>query len=145
MFVEIASFDTGAKIFAGVAEKNKLIQKYLDTMNDVDIDLLILPASLVPAPKKVGIYTILMHRGYEQLLKASFTQAVKHFQEYRFFQEVPTAGCTWLAWNLFDFPAGILPITNVTEEDNKNLNTIFPTNDLVRIIYTIRRYELSDI
>ena len=68
MFVEIASFDTGAKIFAGVAEKNKLIQKYLDTMNDVDIDLLILPASLVPAPKKVGIYTILMHRGYEQLV-----------------------------------------------------------------------------
>ena len=64
MFVEIASFDTGAKIFAGVAEKNKLIQKYLDTMNDVDIDLLILPASLVPAPKKVGIYTIHMHRGY---------------------------------------------------------------------------------
>ena len=55
MFVEIASFDTGAKIFAGVAEKNKLIQKYLDTMNDADIDLLILPASLVPAPKKVSI------------------------------------------------------------------------------------------
>ena len=54
VFVEIASFDTGAKIFAGVAEKNKLIQKYLDTMNDADIDLLILPASLVPAPKKVN-------------------------------------------------------------------------------------------
>ena len=54
MFVKIASFDTGAKIFAGVAEKNKLIQKYLDTMNDADIDLLILPASLVPAPKKVS-------------------------------------------------------------------------------------------
>ena len=65
MFVEIASFDTGAKIFAGVAEKNKLIQKYLDTMNDADIDLLILPASLVPAPKKVSKETIYMHTGHE--------------------------------------------------------------------------------
>ena len=63
VFVAIASFDTGAKIFAGVAEKNKLIQKYLDTMNDTDIDLLILPASLVPAPKKVTIETIHMHIG----------------------------------------------------------------------------------
>ena len=66
MFVEIASFDTGAKIFAGVAEKNKLIQKYLDTMNDADIDLLILPASLVPAPKKVSIETIHRHTGYKR-------------------------------------------------------------------------------
>ena len=69
---------------------------------------------------------------------------MKHFQEYRFFQEVPTAGCTWLAWNLFDFPAGILPITNVTEEDDINLNTIFPTNDMVCIMYTRIIYKLSD-
>ena len=79
--------------------------------------------------------------GWIGTIKISFTQVVKHFQEYRFFQEVPTAGCTWLAWNLFDFPAGILPITNVTEEDDKNLNTIFPTNDLVCIIYTVIKYE----
>ena len=39
----------------------------------------------------------------------------------------------WITWNLFDFPAGVLPVTKVTQEDEKILNTTFPTNDLVNI------------
>ena len=55
-------------------------------------------------------------------------------QDYYFFQKVPTAGSPWITWNLFDFPAGILPITKVKEEDEKKLNSSYPTNDLVRLI-----------
>ena len=55
-------------------------------------------------------------------------------QDYYFFQKVPTAGSPWITWNLFDFPAGILPITKVKEEDEKKLNSSYPTNDLVSLI-----------
>ena len=53
------------------------------------------------------------------------------FQDYHFFVKVPTAGSSWVVWNLFDFPAGILPITKVNEEDENALNTSYPRNDVV--------------
>ena len=40
---------------------------------------------------------------------------------------------------MFDFPAGILPMTNVKEEDEKKLNSSYPTNDLVRLIAGIQK------
>ena len=52
-------------------------------------------------------------------------------QEYFFFQKVPMAGMAWIAWNLFDFPAGILPVSKVTGEDEQTLESSFPTNDMV--------------
>ena len=44
---------------------------------------------------------------------------------------MPTAGSSWVVWNLFDFPAGILPITKVNERDEIALNTSYPRNDMV--------------
>ena len=54
-----ASFDTSAKLFDGVAQKHKLAQDYIEKMNTAGIDLLLFPASLVPAPKKVSILILL--------------------------------------------------------------------------------------
>ena len=41
------------------------------------------------------------------------------------------AGMAWIAWNLFDFPAGILPVSKVTDKDEQKLESSFPTNDMV--------------
>ena len=41
------------------------------------------------------------------------------------------AGMAWIAWNLFDFPAGILPVSKVTGEDEQTLESSFPNNDMV--------------
>ena len=46
---------------------------------------------------------------------------------------MPTAGSSWVVWNLFDFPAGILPVTKVNEEDENALRTTYPTDDLVSL------------
>ena len=46
---------------------------------------------------------------------------------------MPTAGSSWVVWNLFDFPAGILPVTEVNEEDENALRTTYPTDDLVSL------------
>ena len=62
--LKIASFDTSAKLFNGVAQKHKLAQDYIDKMNAARIDLLLFPASLVPAPKRVGILILLNIRIY---------------------------------------------------------------------------------
>lgn len=50
-----ASFATSAKLFDGVAQKHKMAQDYIEKMNAAGIDLLLFPASLVPAPKRVSI------------------------------------------------------------------------------------------
>merc|ERR1712150_207938 len=97
------AFDTSDELFVGNTKKDILVQNYLEKMNEADIDLLLFPASIVPAPK----------------------------QDYHFFVKVPTAGSSWVVWNLFDFPAGILPITKVNEEDENALNTSYPRNDVV--------------
>ena len=52
-------------------------------------------------------------------------------QDYQFFGKVPTAGSPWITWNLFDFPAGILPVTKVVQADEDILNSSYPTNDMV--------------
>ena len=54
MIYNIAAFDTGAKLFRGVAQKDAFVQSYLEKMNKADIDLIVFPASLVPAPKQVS-------------------------------------------------------------------------------------------
>merc|ERR1719412_3206666 len=72
-------------------------------MNNSNVDLLLFPASLVPAPKK----------------------------DYHFFGKCHTAGSSWITWNLFDFPAGILPVTKVKQEDETKLNSSYPSNDLI--------------
>ena len=52
-FQSIAVFQTSAELWNGTTERDNFVQNYLEKMNESDIDLLIFPASLVPAPKKV--------------------------------------------------------------------------------------------
>ena len=52
-FYLIAVFETSAQLWNGTTERDNFVQDYLEKMNESDIDLLIFPASLVPAPKKV--------------------------------------------------------------------------------------------
>ena len=52
-YFEIAAFDTSAKLFRAVTEKNNFVQSYVDKMNDLDVDLLLFPGALVPATKQV--------------------------------------------------------------------------------------------
>ena len=49
----IAVLETSAKLWEGTTERDNLVQDYLEKMNESNLDLLIFPASLVPAPKKV--------------------------------------------------------------------------------------------
>ena len=49
----IAVLETSAKLWEGTTERDNLVQGYLEKMNESNLDLLIFPASLVPAPKKV--------------------------------------------------------------------------------------------
>merc|ERR1712179_613546 len=95
--------ETSAELWSGTTERDNLVQKYLDKMNESDLDLVIFPASLVPATKK----------------------------DYYFFQKAPTAGSPWITWNLFVFPAGILPVTKVKQEDETKLISSYPSNDLI--------------
>ena len=56
-FINIsAAFSSSDKLFHGNVQKDILVQKYLDKMNEADIDLLLFPASIVPAPKQVSPY-----------------------------------------------------------------------------------------
>ena len=54
----LAAFNTGEKIFLGTTERDNLVQNYLEKMNESDIDLLLFPASLIPAPKKVSNFNL---------------------------------------------------------------------------------------
>jgi hypothetical protein len=40
----------------------------------------------------------------------------------------------YIAWNLLDMPAGIVPMCKVTDEDDANLDML-PSNDMVIYIY----------
>ena len=61
-FINIsAAFSSSDKLFHGNVQKDILVQKYLDKMNEADIDLLLFPASIVPAPKQVSPYWKLYH------------------------------------------------------------------------------------
>ena len=53
LFYLQAVFETSAELWNGTTERDNFAQNYLEKMNESDIDLLIFPASLVPAPKKV--------------------------------------------------------------------------------------------
>ena len=57
--------------------------------------------------------------------------------------KVPQAMSPYVAWNLFDFPAGILPISMVTQEDEDRFFADFPTNDLVNS--AIKPFEIDNI
>ena len=40
------------------------------------------------------------------------------------------AANAYMAWNLLDMPAGVVPVSKVTQEDDNNLDNL-PSNDMV--------------
>lgn len=94
------SFTTGDEIWAGVARRDKLLLEYLKEMDEMDLDLILTPASLVPAPDKEC-----------------------------FGEVIPSAVRPYIPWNNLNMPAGIVPITKVSEQDDKDLESL-PSNDL---------------
>ena len=45
----------GDDIMAAVDERDKILKKYMNEWDELDLDLIITPASLMPAPLKVEI------------------------------------------------------------------------------------------
>ena len=130
----LAAFDTGFLLNRGFTAKENLAQHYLEKMNDENVDLIIFPASLVPAPKRVCI-SLTKYNGshtYTSVVSESYLCFVINFQDYQFYSKVPMACMPYIAWNIFDFPAGILPVSMVTQDDENEFLTNFPNNDLVR-------------
>ena len=66
----LAAFDTGEKIFLGTTERDNLVQNYLEKMNESDIDLLLFPASLIPAPKKVSNLNFVEYNNLRNIIKS---------------------------------------------------------------------------
>ena len=64
----LAAFNTGEKIFLGTTERDNLVQNYLEKMNESDIDLLLFPASLIPAPKKVSNFNFVKYNTLRNIM-----------------------------------------------------------------------------
>jgi len=90
----------GDDIMAHIDEKDKILTKWMKEWDELGLDLVITPASLMPAPLKGVI------------------------------GEIPSATRPYHPFNLLNMPAGIVPTTKVTEQDDLNMDSM-PNNDLV--------------
>ena len=54
----IEAITEGTDIMAAVDERDKILKKYLKEWDELGLDLIINPASLMPAPMKVNIHKI---------------------------------------------------------------------------------------
>jgi len=94
-------YDSIPLLMEKASECAQLSQQYVDKMNAEEIDLLLIPGSMIPAPKK------------------------------GFFGRVPSTAIAYSTWNTLNFPAGIVPITHVNSEDQAQMKQVFPDNDTV--------------
>ena len=81
-------------------DRNDLLKDYLDQMDSAEVDVLLCPGQLLPAPP-TGVMGDLMIPGI-----------------------IP-----YIPWNLFNFPAGIAPVTRWSQADADNMRH-YPTSDL---------------
>jgi len=93
-------FGTAKQVYTGLEDKHELTEKYLQMMKELGVEILLCPAQNVPAPK-LGVTG-----------------------------QYPNIITPYLAWNMFNMPAGIAPITRYADEDTKAM-VKFPKNDLV--------------
>ena len=85
-------------------ECTDLCQDYLNLMNDAGIDVILTPGSLMPAPQQGFLGK------FPREINAAYTP-----------------------WNLFNFPAGVVPVTNVSEQDELEMTTEFASKGRVRL------------
>lgn len=92
-------FSKTADLWQELAQRDSLKQAYLESMKSLGIDIILAPAQMLPAPP-TGVMGL-------------FVAGI-----------IP-----YIPWNLFNFPAGIAPITHYNEQDLKDMGS-FPMDDL---------------
>lgn len=106
---------------AAYKETMELIQRYHEDMDTLGLDAILTFASYHPAPLKVRNELYLARN--DLLCKKSIA----------YFQGTHGETCpiqAYLAWNLCDMPAGIVPVSKVSDADDRELDSL-PKNDLV--------------
>ena len=73
-----------------------MCQDYLNRMNEAGIDVILTPGSLMPAPQQGFLGK------FPREINAAYTP-----------------------WNLFNFPAGVVPVTKVNEQDELEMTSTF--------------------
>lgn len=87
------------EIWAAVNRKEHVSLEYSKQMESLGIDLIITPGGFLPAPDKECL------------------------------GEMPSCIRPYTPWNILNMPAGIVPISKVTEQDDKDMESL-PNNDL---------------
>ena len=100
----------GDQVMSAIHRRDQVSLEYLQEMSQLGLDLILTPASLFPAPDKECI------------------------------GEMPSAVRIYTPWNVLNMPAGIAPITKVTENDEKNMKSM-PANDM---FYKFMRKKCQD-
>jgi len=98
-FIYQEPYDSVGLLMRKRKESSDLCHDYLTKMNQAGIDAVLAPGSLVPAP----------NQGFLS----------------QFPREVNVA---YTPWNLFNFPAGVVPVAKVTKEDELEARTILASN-----------------
>merc|ERR1719320_125071 len=73
--------------------REQFVENYLKQMDEWEVDIILCPAQLMPAPK---------------------TGVMGRF---------PAGIIPYIPWNILDFPAGIAPITQWTDEDTRRMKS----------------------
>ena len=86
-------FNSVKKLNFGDYMREKFVENYLKQMDEWEVDIILCPAQLMPAPK---------------------TGVMGRF---------PAGIIPYIPWNVLDFPAGIAPITQWTDEDTRRMKS----------------------
>jgi len=89
-----ALFKSTSDLQAGLAMRDRLARDYLDKMEEANVDIIITPGQMMPAPPtgEMGLF-------------------------------VPVI-LPYIAWNVLNFPAGIAPVTSHTSQDMEALDEL---------------------
>ena len=92
--------ENGTTIPVALAERDAILMEYMKEWDDLSLDLVLTAASYMPPPIKETI------------------------------GQMPSSVRPYIPWNLLNLPAGIVPVTKVTKEDDFGLKSL-PNNDMV--------------
>ena len=94
-------FSRTADLWDGHQEVLTMISDYLTMMDSAGVDLILCPGQMLPAPPTGELGTMV-------------------------------AGVlTYIPWNLFNFPAGIAPVTEWSAEDDERMEAEYPRDDMI--------------
>lgn len=91
-------FTESSELADEVYARDEYVMNYLAEMDNYEIDVILCPGQMLPAPPTGVLGTF------------------------------PTAGITYIPWNVMNFPAGIAPITKWNSADDVSMST-YPSDD----------------